>query len=41
MSELFGTHAPFVWGALAMFALGMAVELAQLWRRARRRGEAT
>ena len=27
MSELFGTHAPFVWASLAAVAIGIALEL--------------
>lgn len=27
MTDLFGTHAAFVWASLAAFAVGIAVEL--------------
>jgi hypothetical protein len=32
MSELFGAHAPFVWGSLAVVAVGIAIELWTLRR---------
>jgi len=35
MSELFGSHAPFVWGALAAMAAGIALELWTLRKAAR------
>ena len=32
MSELFGAHAPFVWGSLVAVAVGVLIELWSLRR---------